>query len=494
MKYQSFLKSTTPASLIKVASVCMLTLGLAACGGGSSGDEQPVNDSTGSNTDTGNNNGTGSSTPVNATTEEIQRAAARSVSSGMRTNLDALQSLSEEAMEDVQPGSIGADLVGDLNFDSLSQLDNNNSNFMNNTLGLDDANAVVTRDGNLISIDPDENRVCSSEFPLLEMAGLTLNNCEQLMSELTVEIQALTDESGVITYSMQNDDLIVINYAADAMSYELRLAPLQQLSQRSDELSGFSANNSGIVDGALRLSAAVTNDEPDAVSGELALEVTEALSFRTTDTIEQSLSLAPSTVFRVSLDEATGNVTTSVDWGALQLIADVSDFEDGTSMSEVSLAGLTAAATFNANTSVLSMSNLGIKDTPFRVNINQVTVIEASLSTFDVTIDAEQNQIVFDGALGALFTVNNLMGTVPEYSTDTQASISINAAAGTTLRGSDDGSTQVLNSGPFGVSASAVSNGVSLQQSVSFNQGECFISNEDVDAGLGIDLVAIACP
>ena len=165
-------------------------------------------------------------------------------------------------------------------------------------------------------------------------------------------------------------------------------------------------------------------------------------------------------------------------------------------MSEVSLAGLTAAATFNANSSVLALSNVGIKDAPLRVNINQVNVLQLSLSTFDVTIDAEQNQITFDGALGALFTMNNLLGSAPELPTDTQASLSINAAAGTTLKSLGDNSAQVLNNGPFGISASVVSSssGVSLEQSTSFNQGECFISDETVDVGLGVNLVAIACP
>lgn len=496
MKTRDINSPTFRKSLINAGCLCVITASLVACGGSSSSDGQPSDDPTSSGGDNNTPENPGNGATVTATTEEIQRMAARSVSSGMSTNLDALKELSDEALAGVQPDSIGANLIGDINVDSLSQLDTTNSNFMNNTLGLDDANAMVTREGNVVTIDPDESRVCAAEFPLLDLAGLTLTNCEQVMSDMRVEIQATSDESGIITYSLQNDQIITINYAADSMAYELRLAPLQQLSQRSDELSGSVVDTSTIVDGALRLSAVVTNDEPGAVAGELSLEVTEALSFRVTETVEESFTLAPSTVFNIALDEATGNVTTSVDWGALQLIADDSDFEDGSSMSEVSLAGLTAAATLNANSSVLALSNVGIKDTPLRININQVNVLQLSLSTFDVTIDAEQNQITFDGALGALFTMNNLLNSAPELPTDTQMSLSINAAAGTTLKSLGDNSGQVLNNGPFGISASVASSssGVSLEQSTSFNQGECFVSDESVDAGLGVSLVAIACP
>ncbi|MFK8077447.1 MAG: hypothetical protein AB8B84_12745 [Granulosicoccus sp.] len=496
MKTLHIFKQTFLKSLIKAGCLCVVTASLVACGGSSKSNSEPSNDPTtpGSGNNTPENPDTNDT--VSATTEEIQRTAARSVSSGMSINLDALKELSGEAMTGVQPDSIGANLVGDLNLDSLSQLDTTNSNFMNNSLGLDDANARVTREGNVVTIDPDETRLCAAEFPLLDLAGMTLTNCEQLMSDMRVEIQATNDESGVITYSLQNDQIIIINYAADSMAYELRLAPLQQLAQRTDELAGSIADTSRLVDGALRLSAVVTNDEPGAVAGELSLEVTEALSLRHTDVVEESMTLAPSTVFNITLNEATGDVTTSVDWGALQLIADTSDFEDGTSMSEVSLAGLTAAATFNTNSSLLALTNVGIKDTPLRININQVNVLQLNLSTFDVTIDPEQNQMTFDGALGALFTMNNLMDSAPDLPTDTQVSLTIDAAAGTTLKTLGDDSGQVLNNGPFGIAASVVSSssGVSLEQSTSFSQGECFTSDQTVDVGLGVNLVAIACP
>jgi hypothetical protein len=163
-------------------------------------------------------------------------------------------------------------------------------------------------------------------------------------------------------------------------------------------------------------------------------------------------------------------------------------------LSQLNLGGLTANATLNANTSILKLTNVGIGDVPLTINVNQVNTVSLNLSASDITLDAQGGMVTFDGALGAALTVSNIFDVIEEFGPEASANLSINAAAGTTLRDEGNGSTGILNNGPFTVSAGVVSDGVSFQQRLSFNTGECFKSDGSADAGLGLDLAAVAFP
>jgi hypothetical protein len=472
-----------PNSTNSVLSVCALSLMLFGCSGGDTIALNP-GESDGPTTTPG---------LVTASTEQLQSTTARRVANVIGLNLKSLQRLSDEALRDLEPGSIGAELVTDIEIEMLAAFDSDNSSFMDNTLGLNDSNALVTRQGNIITIDPDEQLICANEFPLLDLPGNNLSNCEQLLQELSVQIHAHSDESGIITYSFQNNVVLTIGYSENSASYELQLAGLQQLVEYSQQLSGNTVEEQGAMSGALRLSATVLNDVEGAVAGELALEITQALNLVPTLSASDSITLQPSTVFKISFNEAMGDVITSVDWGSLQLIADVSDNGDDTMLSQLNLGGLTANATLNANTSILKLTNVGIGNVPLTINVNQINTVNLSLSAFDVTLDADSGIITFDGALGAALTVSNALGVIEGSGPEASANLSINAAAGTTLRDEGNGTTRVLNNGPFAVSAGVVSDGVSLQQNASFNVGDCFASDDESDAGLGLDLTAVPC-
>lgn len=469
-----------------VFSVCLLSLSLLGCGGSGSGDDPAPDPSEADDP-------AGIPSVVTGTTEDIQRTAARRVANGMGLNLESLQRLSDEAMRDLEPGTLGAELITDVDLDMLAALDSNNSNFMNNTLGLDDSNARVFREGNIITIDPDERLICADEFPLLNHTDTELPNCEQLMQDLSVQIHAQSDDSGIITYSFQDNDVLAIGYSENSASYELQLAGLQLLVERAQQMSGHTISEQVAMSGAVRLSATVLNDVEGAVAGELVLEVTQTLNLVPAQSASESINLQPSTVFKISINEATGDVATTVDWGSLQLIADVSDSGDGSMLSQLNLGGLTANATLNANTSILKLTNVGIGNVPLTINVNQINTVSLSLSAFDVTLDSESGMVTFDGALGAALTVSNILGVLEGLGPEASANLSINAAAGTTLRDEGDGAIKVLNNGPFALSAGVVSDGVSLQQSVSFDAGECFGSDDETDAGLGLDLTAVPC-
>ena len=485
MNYQRRQETYTsmPTSTNTVLSVCLLSLALLGC----NGDNEPAQSPSESD------DPTTPSVVVTATTEEIQRTAVRRVANGMGLNLESLQRMSDEAMRDLEPGSIGAELVAGIDLEMLAALDSNNSNFMTNTLGLGDSNALIMREGNIVTIDPDEQRVCADEIPLLDLTGNNLPNCEQLLQDLSVQIRADSDESGLITYSHLNNEVLSIGYSENSASYELQLAGLQLLVERAQQLSGNTVSEPGRMSGALRLSATVLNETQGSVAGELKLEVTQALNLVPAESTSESIDLQPSTVFKISINEATNEVITSVDWGSLQLIAEISDEGGDSMLSQLNLGGLTANATLNSNTSILKLTNVGIGDIPLTINVNQVNTVSLNLSAFDITLDAQSGMVTFDGALGAALTVSNILGVIEGLGPEASANLSINAAAGTTLSDEGNGSTRVLNNGPFTVSAGVVSDGVSLQQRLSFNAGECFASDGNADAGLGLDLTAVAC-
>lgn len=468
-------------------TACLLSLALFGCSGGGSSSEQEAQDPTDADdpaVDT---------SLVTLSTENIQRSAARRVSDGMGVNLESLQRLTLNAMDDLDPGSLGAEFATDVDLELLAAFDSDNTNFMNNTLGFDGSNARVMREGNVVTVDPDEQLVCADAVPLLNLIGDNSALCEQLLQDMSVQIHAHTDESGLITYSFQNTDVLSIGYSETSASYELQLSGMQQLAERAQQLSGTVVSYQGAMSGALRLSSTVLNDVEGSVAGELMLEVTQALKLVPADSISESFDLQPSTVFQININESTGDVITRVDWGALQLMADISDAGDDTMLAQLNLGGLSASATLNTNTSTIVLSNLGLGDIPLTINVNQVNAVNLNLSTLGVSLDAESGMVTFDGALGAALTVSNIMGAIDGFGPEASLNMSISAAAGTSLRDEGQGSTRVLNNGPFAVSVGVVSNGVSVQQRASFNAGECFASDEGADAGLGLDLIAVPC-
>ena len=483
-------------------SACAAALLLAACGGGGSGDG-------GSSADSSLIIGGPSGQPASeATVEQIQATAANSAAQGLGANLGNIQQLSDDVLRNLNEQGTAMGIVGDTNTDALQTLDNDNNSFLNKTLGVNDPLATVQRSGDIVTIDPDEQRLCEEEFDTLSLGTEDAAQCQQLASDLLVEINAQTDETGVITYLFQNDPVMLIGYSPMGASYEIRLGGLQRVVEQAQQISGGTGDLAANFSGAVRLAAMVTNDQPGSEAGELTLQVTQALSLAPTDGSTSRFSLQPSTVFSIRADEATGDVSTSVNWGALQVIAEAGDSDGNTSLTAFNLGGLTADASLNANRPALSLNNVGIGGVPLTVSIDQVESLSLSLDTFGITFDDDSGMVTLDGALGAALTLNNMMGLVDTLGTEATVSFGIEAPAGTTLLEQFNGSTQVGAGGPLTLTAVGTDNSQSVQQTVTVNQGECFSSTDDDDEvivpggntntdteseSLGFDLEVVSC-
>jgi len=475
-------------------TLCAVSLALAACGGSGSGDS-----STSANSSLVIGGPTGQ--PASgATVEQIQTAAATSASEGLGANLGNLQNLGNNALRNLNNDGLTNALVGDADTDAIGTLGSSNNSFLTNSLGLDDPMAVVTRSGDIITIDPDEQTLCAGEIPLVDSGDMT--QCTQLASDLMVEINALTDETGVITYLFQNEPALLIGYSPMGASYEIRLGALQQVAQRQAQLSGSTEALPANLAGALRFSGSIANDQAGSEAGELALEVTQTLSLASTDGSQTGFSLEPSTVFKIKADEATGDVETTVNWGALQLITESGESDSNgnssTTLNKIFLGGLSSTTKINTDDPAVSISNLGLGGVPLTVTINEVESLSLQFDTVGISLDDETGMLTLDGALGAVVTLNNMMGWIDDLGTETTATLGISTSPGISISEAINGSTQI-NGGSVTLSAVGATNTQSVQQSLTINDGDC-IGSSDEDTGvqddssfIDLDIAVVSC-
>ena len=86
-------------------------------------------------------------------------------------------------------------------------------------------------------------------------------------------IEAQTEDTGLITYRFQNVPVLLIGYAPLAANHEVRFPGVQRIVQRADELQGQPSSVPSTLQGAVRLASRVSNTTPGAEAGELDLQV-----------------------------------------------------------------------------------------------------------------------------------------------------------------------------------------------------------------------------
>lgn len=472
LKRQPLARSAQHAALIATALIT-----LSACGGGSSGDSTPAN---------AQNpliiGGTAGGDASELSDDELRRTAANRASAGLGVNLNNLSRLSDDAMTDQTEGGLMGGVANSSDMQSIDSLDTSNNNFLINSLGIDDTGARVTREDNIITIDPDDESMCGDDIPLAGDLNNDPSQCQQLASDLTVMIDAQSAESGVITYLFQNTPVLLIGYSPMGASYEIKLGGLQNVLLRSQELSGITSTDMTNYSGALRLSGTILNDEPGQEAGELSLNVTETINIGSSES-PTGLSLQPSTVFKVTLDEASGDVSMGVDWGALQLVAESasgnSEGDFNLTTTQLNLGGLSAELSFNEDQPALKVTNIGIGDVPLTVTIDSLESVNLTLARFGITIDNDTGTINLDGPLNASFMLDNIAQILEDQASDFTASAMISAPANTVLVPQENGSTLVSSGGPVSATVIGGDGTSSGQADVSVGAGECFGSGDD---------------
>jgi len=468
-----------PAATVRRALICVSAI-LLLSGCGSESNDTPA----------GQN-------PAAIETDVLQRNAADNASSAIGTSIDTmLQSLVSSVainttlsspgiaqffMSDEQPMADDPNGNQILDDDLGGGLDDNIGSLLRATLGLK-GSAESTRTGNRITIDPDEQSICEEQLVNAMADPLELQRCVDLIGDLTVQIDATTDQSGAITYYFRNEEIVLINYAPSSGSYELKLAGAKTLLERIAELDSDADPVPETMRGAVRLSASVLNDTVGSEAVNFSVSITEALA------IESSIdgtdiSIAPSTLFSVSADENAGTASVEVNIGPLQISSTDDDGAGGIFLNTLSMAGLTVRADLSNDGSVLNVSNLGIGSGPLTVSVNSTELVRITLETFGFSVSETDGQIRFNGDLDLSVAANNTLQYLDdELSADYSAQYTLAVPDGSVMIGQQNESLQVLSGGPVDFNYNVIDGSSSTSGSVSVAAGACFGSPDDPDA------------
>ncbi len=409
-------------------------------------------------------------------------------------------------LSDAFTTQLNNDGLGDT-IDDADSVDEEVDGFMQTALGLDDSNAGIERDGNLITIDLDDNAICDET--LADRAGFIADReeCLQIASQFTVQVDAVTDDTGRMDFLFQEQAVVSIGYAPGLGSYELSLPGFYQMSSYIADLRGVSGSAPETLSGAFLVEAEVEESNETVSAARLSLRISQAL--RIADSANNTdISIAPSEIvsLRTNDDES---VSVSTDMGAISAMFDTSsqgesvdDTGNGITDSFVSatsgsfeqssvaltIAAVTAQLDIAADGQSARVRNAGLGNSPLSLQINGEQAL--SLSINDVSMTLSPDSLGFDSDLTLGLMLGNtfaasLAGDDPENDLS-NASASVSIPGGTRLVDQDNGST-LVDGGSVSVQISATSpTEGSVSQSLDVSAGQCFDTEgeEADDTGL----------
>lgn len=368
--------------------------------------------------------------------------------------------------------------------DPVNELSDDSNRLLIATLGLDDSgNATSTREGNRITIDPDDAAVCVGDtFIVDDMAtAASQAQCMELVSQLTVQLDAVTEQQGEITYLFNLQPLLVIGYGPRNVMYELKLDVLHQLELLSEQLSGGSGNTPTTMRGAVRLALSVDNDSPGSESGSLALAISEPVF------IEQDgerMSLAPSTIFTIAHDQSVGTASLTLGLGALEFIfKDTDSFTDSPTgeVIRMALGGLSGQFDLSDDRGTLDVTNLGFINGPMTIAMGNSMSAAISMPPLGFSLAENSGELMLNTAL------NIAMNTVLYDSEQGNTSVDLNvmSPSGTLIDTVTNSAFDTVKSGgPLQLNYNFSSDGYSLEGYVSWSPGSCEAASSDSDLTL----------
>ncbi len=337
-------------------------------------------------------------------------------------------------------------------------------------------NATTERNGNLITIDPDESDMCAQQGDLV---GDSV--CEQLFADLRVTINALTDSSGTINYLFRDQSVLEIVYSPELGSYELSLAGIQSMILRTNELDTQSEPAPDSMSGAVKFEARVLNSTVGAESASMAMSVSETMTIVDSAT-GTDISIAPSTLLELTADAGSGTASIAIGIGAMS-ITSRSDSLAGNPLQNLMLSGITARADISNNGDVLTVSNVGLGNGPLVMSVDSLESVRATLDTFGFTVDASNNTIELNGDLNYAAAFNNILGSLDETAShDSSSSFSLSAASGTTFAEMASGVMRIDQGGPLNLVYALFDGSSATNGSVTVNQGQCFGEQFNTDS------------
>ena len=331
------------------------------------------------------------------------------------------------------------------------------------TLGLNDnGGAMVRRDGNTIRVDPDDAALCDAVQLHQDMATSEIDTCQQLVSNLTVEIDAVTEQRGEITYFYSNKPLLNVAYGPLSAAYTLNLGILHQMGQYADQLAGVAQDAVREVQGSVRLQARVASTIEGQEAGNARFEIVDAIRVNYMD--GSSFSMAPSLLMSLIHDSAAGTASVEMALGSTQLRGPASD------PASVSFAGFNARINMDDAAGLLDVRELGFVGGPLKLSSADFSA-NLTMQALSFALEKQSEELVLNSALNVLLdaTASN-----PDFG-NSSFRFSLAGPAGTRIDNSadSDSTVTVLSGGPVQLEYSIATGSGAETGFVTWGAGSC---------------------
>jgi hypothetical protein len=424
-----------------------------------------------------------------ATTDELRRSAARLASDSLGMNINEVLGIGLVGASDDNNGS--TPMVGD-EIEDADLYDDNVDALMRSSLALDGADATITREGNIITIDPDESAICDEQVRGGALLPEDLTQCTEVYQSLRVILDAQTDDTGVITYEFDGLAFLNIGYSPNGGSYEINLGGLKSLIGATGDVSQLPDT----MTGAMRVVATLDDSTGVAQAGSVAMLVTEPISI--VDAAENvNISLGNSELFSISSD-GSGTTTIESSFGALSaalpFTADDDEFTgaddpvDNSASDIISFVmnGFTSQLDIDETNEEVRLSNTG---STLSVGINNGEAIRLSVSNYGMTLNSDSISISPGLTLGA-----SLTGVLSQYvgeSSLNSAQFNLSMPTGTVLVPDEGSGSTRINSGGLSYDIIANTTEGAVSSSFSASAGQCIdgsAGSSGTDPVIGVDM------
>ena len=372
--------------------------------------------------------------------------------------------------------------------------------FMQTALGLDGNNADIVREGNLISIDLDDNALCDATIADRATFIDDYEECLLVAQQLMVEVDAITDDTGRIQFLFQEQPVVSIGYAPGLGSYELSLPGYYQLTSYISNLRGLEGSAPETLTGALLVEAELEGSDEAVTAARLSLRISQAL--RLADSANGTdIAIGQSEIVSLQTND-DDTVSVSTDMGAINAMFDVtsqSGSSDGFNTTEtfeqtsiaLAVSAITAQLNIGADGQSAQLRNAGFGNSPLSLQIDGEQAVSLTLNDVSMTLSPESLDFDSNMTLGLMLGNTLASGLTGDDSGQGNASVnaSVSIPSGSSMIEQDNGSIRV-DSGSVSVQVSATGDAGSINQSFDASAGQCFdTGDEDMDDSDALQLV-----
>ena len=345
------------------------------------------------------------------------------------------------------------------------------------TLGLV-GNADVTRNGNTMTIDPDDNELCQQAVFGTQPDFNEMQFCLAMMSDLLVRIDGQTEDSGNISYLFQDETVLQVEYAANQASYKVRLPGVGRVFEKANQLAPDEFDPMPeVFEGVVELGMRSANEALGSEAGAMDVKITAPIVIQD-NAAGFNMQLATADLLHFEHDNAAGTASFEMNTNAFLF-----SFSDG-EVVEFAGSGSTVKVDLINDGEQVNVSKLGLGKGPLTLTIDSVEVMKMTLDTFGFNIDSIAQELVLTDGLNFNLMVNLVGGLLGEPQ-DNDAMIieaSATAPANALFSAQSDGSVRLDNAGPLAIDWLLSFAGVAESSRFSVSPGECFTEDTSGNA------------